>query len=142
MTEIIRFCDCIMTVIQSWLAYSFSILLDNYSGNIRVFKMYKSGCSRYPPFTYDNILTSCIEQENIYSSKSLNKKPGALDRCRSSFKNDAIFFLAQILKIENTKIYLSIEITALQNILLGLLSLSNYANFHNIPSEMFEGTLH
>ena len=142
MTEIIRFCDCIMTVIKSWLAYSFSIRLDNHSGNSRVFKMYKSGCSRYPTFIYNAILTSCIKQENIYPSKSLNKKFGALDWRRSSFKNDAIFFMAQILKIENTKIYLLIEIKALQNILLGLLSLSNYANFHNIPSEMFEGTLH
>ena len=142
MTEIIRFWGCIMTVTQSWLAYSFSSRLDNYSGNSRVFKMYKIGCSRYPPFISNNILKPCIEQENIYPSKSLNKKPVALDWCRSSFKNDAIFFLAQILKIENTKIYLSIEITALQNILLGLLSLSNYANFHNIPSEIFEGTLH
>ena len=142
MTEIIRFCDCIMTVIKSWLAYSFSIRLDNYSGNSRVFKMYKSGCSRYPPFIYNDILTSCIKQKNIYPSKPLYKMPGALDWRQSSFKNDAIFFPAQISKITNTNIYLSIEITALQNISLGLLSLSYYANFHNIPSEIFEGTLH
>ena len=142
MTEIIRFCYCIMTVVKSWLAYSSSIRLDDISGNSKVFKMYKSGCSRNPLFIYNDILTSFIKRENIYPSKSLNKKPVALDWCRSSFKNDAIFFLAQILKIENTKIYLSIEITALQNILLGLLSLSYYANFHNIPSKMFKGTLH
>ena len=142
MTEIIRFCYCIMTVVKSWLAYSSSIRLDNISGNSKVFKMYKSGCSRNPLFIYNDILTSFIKQENIYLSKSLNKILKALDRRQSSLKNNVIFFLAQISKIKNTKTHWSIKITALQNILLGLLSLSYYANFHNIPSKMFKGTLH
>ena len=142
MTDLIRFYDRSMTTLRSLLAYSWDICLDNHSGIRKVFKRYKSACSLYPRIAHCDSFSLCIKQDELNSSKSICKMRAALEWRQSSFKKNAIVFLDQILKIKNTEIDCSLEITPLQNILLGLLDLSYYVDFRIIPSKMFEGTLH